>query len=288
MADPMPTVSSLFVYPIKSCRGVSLQQMQFDEYGPRWDRRWMLVDDEGVFVTQRTQARLAQIETRINGDELWVSAPGFEPLLLPSVTDERRQVKVWDFEGEALDQGDIAASWFQHVLHSSCRLVRITQDTQRRSSTRYTEHSSRLAFADGYPALLTSLESLAELNRRLEQKLPMNRFRPNIVVRECLPFEEDEWLELSAPQLRLWVVKPCVRCVITTIDQQTLAQGKEPLRTLAQFRRGAGFETLSPEEKGVTFGQNCVHHSAGTLSVGDVFVVEARRAQPESSLSPST
>lgn len=273
----MPTVSSLFVYPIKSCRGISLRELQFDARGPRWDRRWMLVDDDGVFVTQRTQPRLASIETRLEGDSVWVSAPGVEPFQIPAATNERRAVRVWKYEGEGLDQGDAAASWFQNVLHCSCRLVQVPDDSQRMSSTRFTDVSAKVGFADGYPALLASLESLAELNRRLEHKLPMNRFRPNIVVRDCQPFEEDEWAELQAPNLQLTVAKPCVRCVITTIDQQTLEQGKEPLKTLAQFRRGAGFEQLDPDEKGATFGQNCVHHGPGSLRVGDEIDVKARR-----------
>jgi uncharacterized protein len=274
----MPTVSSLFVYPIKSCRGISLQEMQFDALGPRWDRRWMLVDDDGAFISQRTQPRLANIETRIRDEQLWVSAPSVEPLLIPEPTLERRKIKVWDFEGEALDQGDQAAAWFQQVLHCSCRLVRVADESSRASSTKYTERSARLGFADGYPALLASLESLTELNRRLEQKVPMNRFRPNVVVRDCQPFEEDEWSRLAAPELELSVVKPCVRCVITTIDQRTLQQSVEPLRTLAQFRRGAGFETANADEKGVTFGQNCVHHGPGVLRVGDELTVLERRA----------
>ena len=220
-----------------------------------------------MFVTQRTQPRLATIHTRIDGDELWVNADGAEPFRIPAPSEERRKVKVWSFEGEALDQGDAAAAWFQNVLHCSCRLVRALDDSERTSSTRFSSHSSKLAFADGYPALLTSLESLAELNRRLEHKLPMNRFRPNIVVAGCPPHAEDRWKRIRIGPVVFDLVKPCARCVITTTDQATAELGKEPLRTLATYRRRRDGKVL--------FGQNLLHEGAGVIRAGDAVEVLA-------------
>ncbi len=264
----MPTVSSLFVYPIKSCAGLPVVEMPFDARGPSWDRRWMVVDEDGKFVTQRTHPHMARIHPRLSDDGLRITSRGFDPLdVRPK--GKRREVSVWNYRGRALDVGDEAANWFSSVLRSPVRLVTFDETTHRKTSLRHTQIPSEIAFADGYPALLVSIESLTDLNRRLEQSLPMNRFRPNIVVRDCHPFEEDTWSELHAPELVLSVVKPCERCAITTVDQRTGLKGKEPLRTLSQFRRA---------DNGVIFGQNCVHHGAGVLRVGDDLRVVSRSA----------
>jgi uncharacterized protein YcbX len=288
----MPTVSSLFIYPIKACRGISLRQMHFDARGPVGDRRLMLVDEQGVFLSQREQPRLALIETRFDGQgRLVVAAPGAEPFTIPEAATERRKVRVWSFEAEAIDLGDVSANWFGDVLRTPCRLVRFDDDVHRATSRAHTDLEAEVAFADGYPLLLTSVESLAELNQRLERPIPMNRFRPNVVVRDCQPFEEDTWSELVADTMRLRVVKPCERCAVTTLDQATLHRGSEPLATLARFRRGAGFENVersNATERGVTFGQNCLvlpnpgSRVPGTLSVG-----EALSSSPKSAVHSS-
>lgn len=258
----MPVVSSLFIYPIKSCRGIAVSTLHFEARGPAFDRRWMLVTPQGDAITQRQNPRLALIETQLSGGLLKVRAPKQQPLSIePAPLSARRAVRVWSFEGEALDAGTTAAEWFSQAIGEECRLVQFAPDVHRRVSQQFTDLKSELAFADGYPALLTSLESLSELNRRLATPLPMNRFRPNIVVRDCRPFEEDSWQTLEGADLRLSVVKPCDRCKITTIDQAQLKTSKEPLRTLATFRK-------TPE--GVLFGQNCVHHAPGSLRVGEV------------------
>lgn len=257
----MPVVSSLFIYPIKSCRGIAVSTLRFERRGPAFDRRWMLVNAQGDAITQRQNPRLALIETHLSSGLLEVRAPKQQPLSIePAPETARRPVRVWSFEGEALDTGDRAAAWFSEAIGEACRLVEFAPDVQRRVSQRYTDLKSEIAFADGYPALLISLESLSELNRRLETPVPMNRYRPNIVVRDCRPFEEDTWQTLEGSDLRLEVVKPCDRCKITTIDQSRLKMSKEPLRTLATFRK---------TPRGVLFGQNCVHHAPGTLNVGE-------------------
>lgn len=263
----MPSVSSLFVYPVKGCAGTSVLEMSFDARGPVGDRRWMVVDDDGRFLSQREHPRLRTVVPRPSPGGLELTASGMQPLTLES--NERRpvEIRVWDYRGMALDEGPLAAAWFSEVLGTGARLVRFDERTHRPVSREHTDVVAEIAFADAYPVLLISLESLGDLNRRLEQPLPMNRFRPNVVVRDCHPFEEDTWSRIEAPELTLSVVKPCTRCVVTTIDQRTGARGKEPLKTLATFRR---------EASSVIFGQNCVHHGTGTLRVGDALNVRFR------------
>jgi hypothetical protein len=176
------------------------------------------------------------------------------------------RVTVWDDETMAEDLGDECARWFTDVIEQSCRVVTFPPDEHRRVSREYSERDAEVAFADGYPLLLVSLESLAELNRRLREPLPVARFRPNVVVRDCQPFQEDEWLTLRAPHLGFDLVKPCTRCKITTLNPHTLEYGKEPLRTLAKFRRHGD---------GVIFGQNGIHHGPGRLVVGDPIEIES-------------
>lgn len=269
----MPTISSLFVYPIKSCAGISLDQLQFDRRGPVWDRRYVLVDGNGRFITQRTNSTLARIQPRIGPRGLVVSAPGQRDFQLGKPTTKRRRVTVWSFEGDALDMGRPAAKWFSEAIEQECRLMAFAPDVKRATSKQHTDTEAEVGFADGYPVLLVSVESLTELNRRLSVALPMNRFRPNIVVRDCSPFEEDSWSRLEHGELALEVVKPCVRCKVTTIDQHTLATGKEPLATLATFRR---------TDAGVTFGQNCIHWGTGALRVGDEIRTFPRPQNPAS------
>jgi uncharacterized protein YcbX len=264
----MAVISSLFVYPVKSCRGISVAEMGFDARGPCHDRRWMVVDENGQFITQRSAPQMALIQTRLSHEGVIVSLPGADALEIGTTATTRRKVRVWKFEGEADDVGDVAAAWFSAALGRSVRVVHFSPDVHRSVSRRHTALASEVAFADGYPVLLTSVESLGELNRRLVEPIPMNRFRPNVVVRDCQPFEEDLWSTIAAPEQTLSVVKPCSRCAITTVEQLTGRRGREPLATLAQFRKTGG---------GVTFGQNCVPQGTGTLRVGDELETTMRR-----------
>lgn len=259
----MAVISSLFVYPIKSCAGISLQRMEFDALGPKHDRRWMVVDENGRFLTQRENPKLALIQPRLEGDRLKVTRSGADELVVPSEATSETTVSVWRFRGIADDLGDTTAAWFAEALGRPCRLVRFHPGVVRATSQQHTQTQSQVAFADGYPVLLASLESLGELNRRLLEPVTMNRFRPNLVVRNVQPFAEDHWSTLHAPALSLEVVKPCKRCVITTVNQANAEVGREPLKTLATFRK---------QEGEVVFGQNCVHLSNGVLQVGDPLV----------------
>lgn len=242
--------------------------MEVDARGPKGDRRYMVVDDRSRFLTQRENPRMAQVMPAFTQYGLSVVAPGIGPLLIPDKGKGRARVKVWKYEGAAEDMGDECARWFTSTLEQSCRLVRFPADVHRKVSKRHSDLDAEVAFSDGYPFLVVSLESWADLNRRMVEPLPMSRFRPNIVLRDCQPYQEDEWKTLESQNLRIDLVKACARCKITTLNPTTLEYGKEPLLTLSRYRKG---------KKGVLFGQNAVHHAPGRLRVGDEFRVLSLR-----------
>jgi uncharacterized protein YcbX len=263
-------LSSLYVYPIKSCGGVAVGEWEVDERGLRHDRRWMLVDETGRFMSQRRFPCMALIGVHVEHDRLVVNAPGMSSLQVPFHLPDGKPVltSIWDDLVESLPVGEEADRWFGEFLGTRCRLVYMPHESVRPVDPDYGRAGDRVGFVDGFPFLLISEVSLADLNARLEQPLPMNRFRPNLVVAGCEPFAEDGWEVLRVGSITLRVVKPCARCAITTVDQATAARGREPLRTLATFRKHGSK---------VLFGQNLVHDGTGILRVGDpVEVVRGR------------
>jgi len=258
-----PRVSALHWYPVKSCRGASLREAVIGPRGIVGDRSFMLVDEAGCFLSQRVLPRMALIEPRLNAETISLAAPDRDGIDVPVlVRGERRRVTVWRDSCEAVDQGDAAAEWVSSFLGASCRLVRIADDIVRAVDRDFAvSESDQVGFADGFPFLLTSDDSLADLNARMIDPLPMNRFRPNIVVAGVEPFAEDGWRRVRIGAIVFSVVKPCARCVITTTDQMTAERGKEPLRTLATYRQVRG--------QGVMFGQNLIHESTGVIHLGD-------------------
>jgi uncharacterized protein len=265
-----PYLSQLHVYPIKSAGGIPLEASEVDERGLRLDRRWMLVDQAGGFMSQRRFPRMALIGVRIEPDHLAVEAPDMPPLEVPLRPPVRklRLARVWRDLVEVSTVGDDADRWFGEFLGVGCKLVYLPDESIRPVDPAYGGRGDRVGLADGFPFLLVSETSLADLNARLERPVPVDRFRPNLVVRGCEPYAEDGWRLVRIGRIPLRVIKPCARCTITTVDQQTATSGKEPLRTLARFRR-AGNEVL--------FGQNLIHDGTGTLHTGDpVAVLQAR------------
>jgi uncharacterized protein YcbX len=254
------SLSDLCVYPIKSCGGIAVDEWEVDERGLRHDRRWMLVDESCCFMSQRNLPRMALIKVCIESEGLVVDAPGMPSLVVPFEPPDGEPLlaRVWDdlVECQTVDDD----SWFSEFLEVSCKLVYLPDESVRPVEAAYAEPGDRVGLADGFPFLLISEASLADLNARLEQPLPMNRFRPNLVVGGCEPFAEDGWRGVRIGRLTFRVVKPCARCTITTVDQESATKGKEPLRTLARFRR-AGNKIL--------FGQNLIHDEIGTLRIGD-------------------
>ena len=260
-------LSGIFIYPIKSMGGIALTESAVERRGFRYDRRWMLVDATGNVLTQRTHPRMALIAVSITTDGLRCTAPASDPLTIPFVpsSDRSIMVTVWQSTCAAQLVSAAADAWFSAYLGSACQLVYMPATTARAVNPDYAKDGDIVSFADGFPFLLIGTASLVDLNQRLAQPLPMNRFRPNLVITGATAFAEDRWQTIRIGTLVFHIVKPCGRCVITTTDQATGAvSGPEPLRTLATYR------TVNHN---VLFGQNVLGPAGGTLHVGDVVTV---------------
>ena len=245
-----------------------MMSAEVQERGFPLDRRWMLVDTTGRFVSQREAPRLSLIQLNIVKNGIQVSNPNGTKLFIPVETPEPedREVSIWDNDVRAIDCGDPAAEWFSRHLAQDVRLVHMTRDVVRRRKPSAGSVEFELSFADGYPYLLTNTASLADLNDRLDEPIPMDRFRANLVVDAGEPFIEDHWKVLQIGEVLFDVVKPCARCTITTIDQESGLKGQEPLRTLSGYRRFGNK---------VLFGMNLVARNIGTISTGGpVLIIE--------------
>ena len=264
-----PTLAAIHVYPVKSCRGVSVPAWKLDALGLEHDRRWMLVDSGGAAVTQRNHPSLSGARTAIEGDRIRVSAAGLPALELPLVPagGDRLDVTLWEWNGSGIAASPEGDSWFSDLLGEQVRLLYCPPSEGQEVNPRYAPGPARAGFSDGFPLLLIGQGSLDELNRRLPAPVPMNRFRPNLVVSGIEPFAEDAWRGVQIGSVGMSVVKGCDRCAFTTIDQETGQKGAEPLRTLATFRKWEGK---------VWFGQNVVHRGSGELRVGEPVIPEAR------------
>jgi uncharacterized protein YcbX len=277
----MATLSQLILYPIKSCAAMPVEEAVATVSGlvarGVHDREWMLVTDQGQFLTQREFPRMAIIVPRVENDALVVTAPGASPLRLPLAQEEgasTRRVQVWDDPVDAIDCGDRAAAWFEKVLGTSCRLVRFKPHAARPTSEKWTGGAPASArFADAYPLLLIGAAALDDINARMRAAgraaLPMDRFRPNLVLEGTDPFEEDYTAALRAGELVIKPVKPCARCPIPAIDQATGIPGPDPLDILQSWRAKAILDGA------VCVGMNCiVTDGAGSiLRVGQALEV---------------
>jgi len=248
------TLTDLYTYPVKSCRGIRHERVRMDGTGLADDRHWMLVRPNGRFVTQRELPRMALILTALDASALTLTAPDRAPLRI--ARDARAatlDVTVWKFDGRGIDCGDAASRWVSGFLETPLRLVRFDPEAPRECSPEWTPGMRAVTeFSDGFPMLVISRASLAGLNARLEKSLPMERFRPNLVIDGVSPFDEDRIHELRADGVTIRLVKPCARCAITTTDQQKGERdGVEPLETLKGFRFDRAL-------RGVTFGQNAI------------------------------
>lgn len=262
----MIRVADLFVYPIKSCGGIAVESAEIDAFGIRNDRRWMVVDENGRFLSQRTVPLLATIRAGISDGRLSLRAAGWESVTIDAFPEFAAAVRVtvWRDTVDALPVGEEADAWLASVLGRPARLVWMPESTVRPPKRDPAGASPRISFADAYSFLVVSRESLDALNARLTDSLPMNRFRPNIVLEGADPFAEDGWKVLRIGEIELDAAGPCARCVTTTTNQETGARGVEPLRTLATFRR---------EGSEVMFGQNANHRGVGTVQRGDTVEV---------------
>lgn len=256
-------LEELYTYPIKSTRRVSHIRVQVEPWGLSGDRCWMIVDEDARFLTQREIPRLSLIQAVPQpGGQLLLATFGKKPVTvaIPEETAPILQVSIWRDSVNARVASDQVNVWLSTFLGRTVYLVYMHDPGSRLADTTYAQPGTAVAFADGYPLLCTTKVSLQDLNRRLATPIPMGRFRPNVVVSGDEPFSEDHWKRIQIGNIIFSVVKPCARCTITTIDQDTALRGKEPLRTLSSFRKRKG---------GVYFGENLVPETTGILERGD-------------------
>lgn len=253
-------LARLFFYPVKSLAGIELQAALVDDFGIAQDRRWLVVDHQGNALTQRDYARLALIRPSLHKGGLQLDAPGSSPLVIAEPEGPQRQVRVWNDTMSAQDAGHASGDWLSAFLKAPACLVYMPDQTVRLIDPNYNPAQRRVSFADAFPFLLISQESMDELNRRLEEPIGIERFRPNLVVSGAAEAHaEDSWRSIRIGELQLDLVKPCDRCAVPTVDPVTAQKGKEPTRTLATYRARDGK---------VYFGQNAIHGGPGTLRVG--------------------
>lgn len=258
-------IHALNLYPVKSLAGVAVDSFSLDDFGPAGDRRWMIVDDKRQFVTQRSNPELALVSTEFDGSDVVITIPGEGRFhLIPEA--ETWDVSVWRDRVAALPGNQSASEALSRFCARRVYFVYMAGDVFRRVDPDSVPAYRRVSFADGFPFLVTSTSSLEELNSRLALPVEMRRFRPNVVISGAAPWAEDGWKTLVMGDVSLNLVKPCSRCIMTTVDPDTGIRSRDgqPLKTLATYRKTAG---------GVIFGVNGVHSARGTLSVGDAVSV---------------
>jgi hypothetical protein len=255
-------VKSLHIYPLKSARGHAVRAFELDRFGPRGDRRWMLVDEAGRFVSQREEPSLARLAVEPLADGLRLGFGGETLAVAHPDGGAAVTVEIWDDRVTARDAGEASARWLAHNLGRPLRLVYMPEDCRRAVDTEYAAAGETVSFADGFPLLLISAAALDGLNDRLSTPVNMDRFRPNIVISGCEPHAEDGWKRLRIGHTELTVAKPCARCAVPSLDQLTGEKHPEILGALASYRRAA--------DRKVYFGQNLLFPApGGVLRVGD-------------------
>jgi uncharacterized protein YcbX len=257
-------VNSIFIYPVKSLSGIEVDEAHAEIPGFRYDRRWMLTDQAGQFLTQRNIPAMALLKTAVVPGGISVNVPHhpMNELIIPFESDSgtRIRVKIWNDEVDALLAEKDYNNWFTEALGIPCNLVFMDDQARRPVNQKYKVRDEMVSFADGYPYMILSQESLNDLNSRLEKKIPANRFRPNIVFEGGEAFAEDSFDEFVIGQAKFKAVKPCERCKIITIDQATAIPGDEPLRELSKYRK---------KNNGVYFGYNALCLESGIVRKGE-------------------
>jgi len=257
-------LSAISIYPVKSGAGLSLAEARVEARGLRHDRRFMVVDQQLRFITARQEPRLMLVRALPAEGWLGLHAPGMEPMrvLAPEGNADRMPVRVWGDEVDAAACDAAAEAWLSRFLGREVRLAYMDGYARRGVDPHYGRADDTVSFADGFPLLAISQAALDDLNARLAAPLPMNRFRPNLVIAGSEPHAEDGWRRVRIGAVEFDFVKPCTRCVATTVDHEsgTFDPSGEPLNTLKTYRRGSS---------GITFGQNLLPRGAGTVRVGD-------------------
>lgn len=271
-------VSEINIYPVKSLGGISLNEAVVEKRGFQFDRRWMMTDKNSEFFTQREFPKMATLSISIKKDCLEISDSANEKIEVPFDFEkgELKKVRVWQSVCDAFVLPENVNQWLSDRLETECQMVYMPDESEREINKFFRQHDEIVSFADGYPFLIIGENSLNELNKRLDSKLPINRFRPNIVVSDSEAFAEDRWKKIQIGKTVFRSTKPCARCVVTTVEQNRGEfEGKEPLKTLADFRQAKDvfpgeFESLDLNANAVLFGQNLVAENfGGIIKVGD-------------------
>ena len=304
-------ISEINIYPVKSLKGIALNEAVVEKRGLEFDRRWMLTDPNGIFITQRQVPKMATVKVKVESGELIVKSDWAGQMIVPFEPNKghRQSVVVWKSEVPGLVYNGEVSEWFSDALGKKCQLVLMPESTERHVSMPFDTGDDIVSFADGYPLLLIGESSLEELNRRIGENaerhhpadeasapllrqggeffepLPMNRFRPNVVVSGSAPFEEDRWAKIKIGETVFRIPKPCARCQIPTIDQATGEfDGNEPSRTLATFRKAHqvhpdNYKAFGQPANAVLFGENLIpENPGGTIAIGDELeVLELRK-----------
>jgi len=260
-------ISELLIYPVKSLGGISVKSAVLTDRGFEYDRRFMLIDSQNRFVTQREFPELAFFKTAILGDQLSMTDKrDGSSVAVPLIAVEGEQigVQIWDDHCQAMLLDNTIADWFSARLSQAVQLVYMPDESHRRVDPAYAGNGELTSFSDGYPVLIIGEESLKGLNARLENPIPMDRFRPNIVFSGGYPHVEDTFNTFRAGDVQLHAVKPCARCVLTTTDQETGQRTAEPLKTLSKYRS---------QHNKIYFGQNLLASNTGEVRLGDHLIV---------------
>jgi uncharacterized protein YcbX len=258
-------LAALYLYPIKSCAGIAVARSEVARRGLLHDRRWMVVDENGRFLTQRTLPRMALLRTVLHEHGLRVECDALPPLALPFLCSDgsRIDIEVWSHRGPAV-RHDEGSAWFSRALARPAQLVCMPDEIVRPVRSPRARPDDQVSFADGFPLLIASSSSLADLNVRSNFRTDVRRFRPNLVVEGAPPWAEDDWRALRVGALSLRLPTACARCTIPGVDPDTSETTKEPLRTLATFRR---------REQQIYFGINAIPDAPGLLQIGDPVTV---------------
>jgi uncharacterized protein len=257
-------LTQINIYPVKSLGGISVSNAYAGERGFQYDRRWMITTEGNIFMTQREFPAMALIgaELKENGIYLFEKKRAYKGLTVPYVVDHgiSQRARVWNDECDVLHYDDKVDKWLSEFLNVKCRLLFMPDEANRKVDTKYADINMQVSFADAYPYLAIGESSLSDLNSRMEEKLPMNRFRPNLVFSDGAPYEEDNWKDIYIGGVLFRGVKPCSRCAITTVNQDTAEKGKEPLKTLSTYRQ---------IDNNIFFGMNLLAITNGVVKLGD-------------------
>lgn len=259
------SVSELTIYPVKSARGLSLSSIQLNNKGPECDRRWMVIDKNNTFVTQRKSTKMCLINTQLIAQSLILSAEGFGNCAVPNGGAEMSDSSVWGTDVRGEDCGDEAAQWISSFLGKQCRIIYMQDDYSRLVDRNFANQQEQVGFADGFPLLITTQASLDDFNEKLSSTsnglaIGMTRFRPNIVITGNTAWAEDKWQRIAIGDIELSLVKPCSRCIMPSVNPETAEKQMVVNEALLKYRR---------RDKQTYFGQNALYNSLGRINVGD-------------------